>query len=1237
VEFRTGIKTRIPAPALTTVKRQKLMKRIFWSWALLLMSTALWAQTDSLKRRVFLLGDAGELHNGHHPVVDWLKAHVDWNDERNIAVWLGDNIYPHGLATEGEPDYRQSKQVLDTLLSLTRGKKARTYFIPGNHDWQNGKIGGWLRAQNQVDYINSLLEKNIEAWPRGGCPGPVMGEVDSQLVIVLADSQWFLHIHDKPGPGSNCSSKSLDDFTSELEEIIRTHPNQLVIVATHHPIYSQGVHGGAYTLKQHIFPLAEAVDNLYIPLPILGSVYPIARGVFGNVQDFNHPLYRSMAKGIEDVLKKYPNTIPVAGHDHSSQLLRKVKDSMYYIVAGAVAELTRVKRANDNLVYADVNYGFVTLDIHKSGKVTARFYNLRSPDMSAPNFTRDLFTIQKAPPAAEDTMVKYYPARVEVAANSDLGEGRLRRFFTGRNYRAEWTQKVSVPVFDLKKEQGGLKPVRLGGGKQTRSLRLVDSSGREWALRSIEKFPDAALPPDLRKTFAKNIVEQGVSASYPYASLSYSPFAEALGLPYIRRKLVYVPSHPALGRFRSDFSDVLAILEEREPKGVDKSHNTEDVVFRLFEDNDHRVDQPAVLRARLLDNFIMDFDRHEDQWRWLIGDTGKGKIYQPVARDHDQAFFVNEGIVPWLAKKPWFVPEVQGFRPKADNIRTLNRPARNFDRFFLNQLSEQQWQAQIDTFLQAMTDSVILQALSQQPPEVHQFRKDEIVEKLKKRRAYFRFDMMDYYRFLSDEVNVTGSNQREEFRVVRNPDKTLTLTVRKITKEHELGGVLYERTFEPKATEKINLYALAGDDRFLVEGGHSPIKVRCIGGPGRDSFLNTASKGPLRIYDVTFEENYLSGISGAQSKMSADPRVNRYNRLGFKYNLNRPSLSIAYNIDDGLFLGASLEFIRQGFRKEPFKTRHFLLAQHALATSSYRFRYEGDFIEKIRRHDLTVRADVRAPVNVTNFFGFGNNTYSDPKLARDRFFRIRYDIADLSVLARRQLQSWLRVNYGLSFQYFRVQQDANQNKFIDQPGGVAGVDYTTLYREKFFIGPHFKLDINTQNSRIIPTRGFAMDLNVRPLFGLNKWSSSVTRADIDMRIYSSLFTYPRFVLATRFGYGHVFGKKLEIPQAYYLSGINNLRGYRRDRFAGESVLYLQNELRFKIADFSTYLFPGSIGLLGFVDAGQVKVDGEPARGWYGGYGGGIWVAPVKRFVITGMLAWSSEERALPLITFGFPF
>jgi len=35
---------------------------------------------DTINQRIFLIGDAGEMNTPTHPVIDWLKKNIDWND-----------------------------------------------------------------------------------------------------------------------------------------------------------------------------------------------------------------------------------------------------------------------------------------------------------------------------------------------------------------------------------------------------------------------------------------------------------------------------------------------------------------------------------------------------------------------------------------------------------------------------------------------------------------------------------------------------------------------------------------------------------------------------------------------------------------------------------------------------------------------------------------------------------------------------------------------------------------------------------------------------------------------------------------------------------------------------------------------------------------------------------------------------------------------------------------------------
>jgi hypothetical protein len=396
-----------------------------------------------------------------------------------------------------------------------------------------------------------------------------------------------------------------------------------------------------------------------------------------------------------------------------------------------------------------------------------------------------------------------------------------------------------VKVFDIGKEMGGLKPVQRGGGFQSKSLRLEDANGKQYVLRSIEKYPDKVLPDEFRQTFVKDVIVDGISASYPYAALSVPPLAAAADVPHANPSLRYIPDDPRLGQYRTDFANSLCIFEEREPGNLDKTYSTLKVVEKLQEDNDNKVNQHAVLRARLLDMFIMDFDRHEDQWRWGADENDKGKTYFPIPRDRDQAFFVSDGFIPFFIRQSWIQPKFQGLRAHAININTFNFNARYFDRSFLNELSQKEWAEAVDTFLPLMTDAAIETAIRQQPNELKPYSEDKIIETLKQRRQYLKEEMLQYYKFLAKEVDIAGTDKKELFEITRHDDASVSLIIYKVNKEGEANRKLYERLFLPDETKEIRVYGMGADDKFEIKGSaRSTICIRIIGGTGNDEFDN---------------------------------------------------------------------------------------------------------------------------------------------------------------------------------------------------------------------------------------------------------------------------------------------------------------------------------------------------------------------------------------------------------------
>lgn len=1214
------------------------MKIIRHILPLLLLPLLTQAQTDSLARRIILIGDAGELHqDGHNPVVDAVKKRFDLQDKRNTVLFLGDNIYPLGMPDAASSRFPQAKQALDYQIDLVRNTAAQAIFIPGNHDWKKSKPDGWQTVLNQQQYIDSLQLPNVNFLPKDGCPGPVEVALDKNVTLIIMDTEWWLFPYAKPGPESSCESKTKEEVLTELSDIVSRNRNKLIIFAAHHPFRSYSIHGGYYTFKQHLFPLTDLKPSLYIPLPVVGSIYPLTRGVFGTPEDIPNPQYQQMIKGVEAALQPHGPAVFVSGHDHTLQLIKDEQN--FYVVSGSGAKENRVKKGRKSL-YASNENGYAALEVSTTGHVSIKYYTTEEA-----TFASQLFSLQDirsqeiantTPPASQLPPTVYMPADTQYTNKSNF-----HRWLLGKNYREVWATPLNFPVIDLHKEKGGLKIVKRGGGMQTLSLRLEDKNGDEWVLRSLKKYPEKAVPEALRETVAKDVVQDQISASNPYGPLVVAPLAEAAGIPHNNPTFVYLPKDTSLGIYMNTFGDDVYLFEEREADVKGKTLSTPKLLDQIHGDNDNTTNQQATLNARLLDIMVADWDRHDDQWRWGVDKNKKEKtkVYYPIPRDRDQAFFVNEGFLPRAATRKWALPRFQGFRKNIPIVTRLNYSAQPFDRSFLNGLDEKQWKEVARAFILKMTDSVLADAVKHFPDTIRSQVGERTYTTMKARRDILEDESLKLYRFLAKDVNVTGSEKHELFSIERQEGGLVAINVNKLSKKGEIEQTIYSRTFDPKDTREIRLYGFGGDDRFEVKGDYrTPIKIRIIGGRGGDTYIDSTNRragNRIRIYDLSSKKDSFL-LSGHEKKiLSSDPSVLRYERIPFIYDQLMPLVTAGFNKDDGLSLGVGFMFTGQGFRKSPFAVKHRLTAGHSLATRAWQFRYLGEFTDMIGHTDLLLSLSAKAPDNTINFFGYGNETVFDKSDGKTiSYYRSRFSIYDIQPLLRSKLSPDVSLIYGPTFSYYRMDKDGNDNRIIND-FVHNGLDSLDVYQAKTYAGLKVGLQIDTRDNQLSPSRGVFWNTSLHGNQGLNQHKRNYLHASTDLSIYTSFNIPTRVVLVTRFGGSKIWGTA-EYFQALTLGGAFNLRGYRNYRFTGDAMVFNNTELRLKLFEFRSYLFPASVGLIAFNDVGRIWHQGEKSSVWHDGYGGGFYFSPVNMFILTATVARSKEE-VLPYISFGFKF
>jgi hypothetical protein len=817
----------------------------------------------------------------------------------------------------------------------------------------------------------------------------------------------------------------------------------------------------------------------------------------------------------------------------------------------------------------------------------------------------------------------------------DYAAGGLHRFFFGAHYRDLWTTPVKVDVLDLANFAGGLTPLKRGGGFQTKSLRFEGKDGRQYAFRSIDKDPSKVLPPELRDTLAKDILQDQISLAHPYAALVVAPLAEAVGVLHAEPRLVCLPDDPRLGEFQADFRNLLGFIEERpddgpdgEPgfAGSDKIVNTGDLFKELEDDHDDAVDSEAFLTARLLDVYVGDWDRHVDQWRWARMRKDGKKLWYPIPRDRDQAFAKFDGLFPSLAEKRYVVIQMESFHKKTPDVVSLTYSGRHLDRRFLIDLEYDRWRAITENFLGKLSDEVIERAVKNLPPEIYAKSGPALAQKLKERRERMRQASDRYYQNLAKYVDIKTSNDDELAEITRhnNGEVEVTIYARDKTTGEKKDKWLYHRRFKKDETKEIRLYLLGGNDKAVLQGENGGITLRVIGGTGDDELVDQ-SQTKNYFYDVRGTKF----VAAAQTKIRAgkvDSIANLYENtpLVRDYGLmTKPLPFFGYNVDDGIFIGGGPMIFTYEFRKKPFESQTVALANFAFKTGAFRLRYSKLWIDFFPNVHLYLEAQATVPKAVRNFYGFGNTTPRAADLEADDFYRVKSNDYHVRPAFYMYLQRQTRAGLGVAFKYSDVRLRDESFVRSARPYGVS-------VRKLFEMAAELQHD--GRNRERAATSGFFGRLNfsVSPKMLDNHDTFTKLRGDTRVYLGSDDVT-----LALRAAGERVWGR-FPFYEAAFLGGSETLRGFRFQRFAGDATVWGNAELRFFLSKFR-FLVPQHFGIFALADAGRVWQDGESEGSWHKNFGGGIWIAPLRRDFTFSIGAGVSNERTAVVAGLGFGF
>ncbi|MFT5749846.1 MAG: hypothetical protein ACI93S_001117 [Ancylomarina sp.] len=1166
-----------------------------------------------LKYSIYFVGDVGEA-----PLVSsnmkMLKSQLDVSGENGTLVVLG-NTFSRDYFSDDEENEFNSKD-LNQFLNLAKEYKGELVFIPGDEEWTLNRKNGWGSLLDFENYIEEYLGRGDVFLPSGGCPGPIELELSDDIVLLIVDSQWWLHLGEKPE--AECEFENTADFLIQLSDAFKRNENKKLILASHHPMYSGGNHAG------------------YFPFPGPVELY---RKFVGTPQDFASPYYKQMRNMAKQLTGRSPNLVSVSAHDNSLQF--KQVDKVYQVVSGSGSQSDYVNEKKMDYALSEV--GFSKLNFYSDGSVFLEFWTVgkegdKSPRMAFKKFLYSHKTVSDDEISLIQEQIDFSDSTVTVAASQVYEtDNKLKLKLLGNNYRKEWATPIKVHVFDIGKEKGGLKIIKRGGGQQTRSLRLVAKDGKEYVLRSVDKYTEKAVPTNLQKTFAAQIVQDGISDSYPYAALAVPKMAEAAGVYHTHPKIVYVPDDPRFGIYQEGFKNELFLFEERPSGdwsdselfgGTKKIISTHKLLKKRYKNSKMKVDEEAVLRARLFDIFLNDWDRHDDQWRWASFEQNGKTIVRPIPRDRDQVFFFSDGEIPKIMRRKWILPKFQVFDSITENVSGLGFNSRYFDRSFLSSQTKEDWIKMAHELSVKLSDKVIEAAILDLPSEVYPLSGEIIIAKLKGRRDNLPQMAEEFYSFLAKQVDVVGTNENEFYRAHWNKDGSLRVKVNELSKKKKKGKLIYARTFYPDETKEVQLFGLKGKDRFDIKGnvGSRAIKLNIVGGKGKDKFaLENTRRNKLAIYDKT--KTSISNNGLFKNKTSNNSDVNIYNRKAFKYDIVSPIINANFVSGDGLIMGVGVNYLSQAFKKEPFASRHKFIVNYAFNYPSVKIEYEGEINSIYRNIDFVGAVDYNSPNFQGYYYGMGNES-ENIKSDDNRYNRLRFEKLTANPQLRLNIDKNNQIRIGLFYEQSRLQR--TDNRFVtDFSNPINDLNSEKDFSTRKYLGLNINYIWDSRNSKVLPSRGIYWQSAFQAFRGLGRNDEDFNRLSSDMRIYISFSPPARTVLALRVG-GAYNSDGYSLSQANKLGLKTNLRGFSLDRFAGDGIFYQNTDIRFRISQFRSYLLAGEFGILAFNDVGRVWILGERSETLHHGYGGGLWVSPFKLIVLTANYSCSKENEIFSL-------
>jgi hemolysin activation/secretion protein len=274
-------------------------------------------------------------------------------------------------------------------------------------------------------------------------------------------------------------------------------------------------------------------------------------------------------------------------------------------------------------------------------------------------------------------------------------------------------------------------------------------------------------------------------------------------------------------------------------------------------------------------------------------------------------------------------------------------------------------------------------------------------------------------------------------------------------------------------------------------------------------------------------------------------------------------------------------------------------------TGAFIGHYVGDWPDALGQLDFGFDFYMTAPTFVQYFYGLGNRYVNYGE--KNKYHIVKGSQIRLSPSISKRFGFGSRIDLTPSYQYINMEDSDDEPRFVFTPAsGLTADDFGKRHYAGLSAGYTFERLDNAG----FPSRGGEFHARAGMRTSLSETDITHGLLSAGGALYIPFNANETVVLATHIEADKIIGD-YEFFHALTLGGPDRLRGYKRDRFAGDTRFLHATDLRFRLFR-SRGIVPFTLGVYGSFDYGRVWYESvlPDDESWHTAFGGGIYIVPL---------------------------